>query len=389
MLSFRSTARVLFPVVTLLGSLAAGCEGESDETAVQDENDIIGGVDASSAKLDAIGTLGSKGWSGEVSYFCTATLVGPKVVLTAKHCAAGGPKEEPRIAHEEIFFMVGADSEKPKQIVKAREVLLSPIEEGGMVKYGSDVAVYLLEKEVEGVTPMPYLKGHLAADQVGKTLTAVGFGIRDRDRTSGQRMAGAVTLQAVEGQPVHAVFPTKEAFIDHMTKHEGASWVESSKARLDEFYDFTLLPGHEAYLGMGENDAQPCSGDSGGPLIQKIDGKMTVVAVVSGSFKGRTYPCSTVGEAYATLGDKVQPMLASATGPCEGVPVEGRCEMGSIAVRCVADTEGPQKITKLDCADLDQTCALVDGKVACVDAAPTDPEPSDPEPSDPEPQPEP
>lgn len=357
-------ALALAPLTALL--LAGGCEVDDVE---EQESDIIGGVDASSAKLDAIGALGHKGWSGEVEYFCTATLIGPKVVLTAKHCATDGPGEEPRLASEDVYFMVGADSHNPKQVVKAVDVLLSPLDEGGMVEFGSDVAIYILEKPVDGVTPMPWLAAHLGADQVGKKLTAVGYGVQDRERTSGTRKAGTVTLQAVEGQPMHVLFPKKEDFLAHMTKHEGAEWVDSAKERLDKFYDFALLPGHEAYLGLGENDAQPCSGDSGGPLVQKIDGKLTVVAVVSGSFKGRTYPCSTVGEAYATLGEKVQPMIDSATGPCEGVPVAGRCELGGVAVRCVDTSEGPQKITKTDCAELDQTCGMVDGRAACVDAA--------------------
>ncbi len=362
-------------LVAVLGlGLAVGCD--VDETgAVTEESDIIGGVDASSAKLDAIGTLGTHGWSGEYEFFCTATLIGPKAVLTAKHCATSGPGEEPKIARESVFFAVGADSHKPKQVIKAVDVILSPIDEGGMVKFGSDVAVYILEKEVEGVTPMPYLGQHIDASQVGQILTAVGYGVQDRERTSGTRKAGAVTLQAVDGQPIKKLFPTKEEFLAHMTKHEGESWMKSATERLDTFYELTLLPGHEAYLGMGKDDAQPCSGDSGGPLVQKIDGKLTVVAVVSGSFKGRSYPCSTVGEAYATLGEKVQPMLKSAAGPCEGVPVEGRCELETIAVRCVSEDEGPQKITKLDCAGLDQVCGMVDGEAACIDEAEPAPEP--------------
>ena len=138
--------------------------------------------------------------------------------------------------------------------------------------------------------------------------------------------------------------------------------------RMDKFYDLTLLAGYEAYLGLGDGDAQPCSGDSGGPLVANIDGRLTVVAVVSGSFKGGTYPCSTVGEAYATLGEKMQPVLESATGPCEGVPVEGRCVEAKTAVRCVGSNEGPQKLTKTDCSALGQACGIVDGKAACIDA---------------------
>lgn len=339
-----------------------------DDVTTGDEADIIGGVDAKSAKLDAIGTLGTKDFEGTYDYFCTATLIGPKMVLTAKHCATSGPGETPRLAEEKIFFAVGADVHQPKQVIEAVDVLTSPINEGGMVEYGSDVAIYILEKPVEGVTPMPWLDHHLTKEQVGSKFTAVGFGIQDRDRTSGTRKAGTLTLQAVDGQPMHTLFATEEDLVKHMAQHETQDWLDRNKDRLAKFYDFTLLEGHEAYLGMGDGDAQPCSGDSGGPLVANLDGKLTVVAVVSGSFKGATYPCSTVGEAYATLGDKVQPMIESATGPCEGVPVEGRCEHFTTAVRCVGTNEGPQKITRTDCGGLGQACEMVDGKAACVDA---------------------
>jgi secreted trypsin-like serine protease len=340
------------------------CVAETDSEAAG--SDIIGGVEASSAKLDAIGSLGTKNSGGEFEFFCTATLIGPKAVLTAKHCATADPTEEPRLAYEKVFFAVGADSKAPKQVVEAVDVLLAPLGEGGFVKFGSDVAVYILAEPMADVEPMPYLDAHLKVEEVGKKFTAVGYGVRDTDRSSGERRAGTLTLQAVEGQPIHVLFPTKEALIAHMAQYETPEWIESNQDRLTEFYDFTLLPGHEAYAGMGPYDAQPCTGDSGGPLVANLDGKLTVVAVVSGSFKGRTYPCSTAGEAYATLGESAQPMIKSAVGPCEGVPVAGRCK-GAVAERCVAEYEGPQKITRTDCALLNQTCSMVEERVACVD----------------------
>lgn len=368
---FMRTTWLKSAAVTLLtasaalaaGSASTGCNVE----APQNDSDIIGGVDAKSAKLDAIGTLGTKDYDGKFSMFCTGTLIAPKVVLTAKHCTAPGPGQTPMIANEEIFFAVGSDSSAPKQIIKAKSVFASPVDDGGMVKFGNDVAVYLLEAPVEGVEPLPYASAHLSADLVGKTFTAVGYGVQDRNRTIGTRKAGTLTLQAVDGQPIHKLFPTKEEYLSFFTKQEGESWVKYNQTRLDEFYDFKLLDGREAYLGMGKNDAQPCSGDSGGPLVQKVDGKLQVVAVVSGSFKGATYPCSTVGEAYGTFGPEAQKMIASVTGPCEGEPVEGRCD-GDTVVRCVGDNEGAQKITRTDCAGLLQTCGVVDTKAVCVDA---------------------
>lgn len=353
----------LLPCLVVAFAPTLGC---SPDTA-SDASDIIGGVDAASARLDAIGSVGTKDYEGRYDYFCTATLIAPKAVLTAKHCALEGPGGAPRLASEKIFFAVGADTGAPKQVIEATDVLVSPVEEGGMVDYGSDVAVYVLAEPVKDVAPMPWAKAHLAADELGKRFSAVGYGIHDRERNSGVRKAGSVTLQAVEGQPIRRLFPTKDALLAHLAKTESADWLAANQQRIDTFYDLTLLPGYEAYLGLGDGDAQPCSGDSGGPLVANVDGTLTVVSVVSGSFKGAAYPCSTVGEVYATLGEKVQPMLDAATGPCEGVPVEGRCEAFTTAVRCVGVNEGPQKITKTDCGALGQSCAMIDGKAACVD----------------------
>jgi hypothetical protein len=221
-----------------------------------------------------------------------------------------------------------------------------------------------------------YLGTHLPATAVGTTFTAVGFGVQDDEYTMGSRQAGVLTLQAVAGQPIHAIFPTEDELLAYLEQYETSAWFDTNRDRIDEFYDFELLAGHEAYAGMGPDDAQPCSGDSGGPLVADIGGQLTVVGVVSGSFKTNPYSCSRLGEAYATFGETVQPLLAAAVGPdvspvsyptaepCDGLDEAGRCD-GSVLERCVSE-EGSEEVVRTDCAAQNQICAIVDGGATCV-----------------------
>ncbi len=370
---------LILAAVTVVGlSLATACSSSTDTASSSDSN-IVGGVDATGAKLNAIGSIGNKGADGSFSYFCTATLIAPDMVLTAKHCATEGPPENHRyIDDDDVYFAVGPDSTKPLQLVKAKTVVLSPINEGGFVQYGSDVSIYILEKPITDVKPLRVIKGSLGPAEVGTIYTAVGFGVRDRERNSGQRRAGAVTLRAASGQPMHAMFENKDAFYSYIRGMEGDDYIAANQEALDKFWDLTLMDSYEAYVGLGKDDAQPCSGDSGGPLIHKgADGELEVVATVSGSFKGWKYPCSLLGESYATFGPKVQDLLRD-TAACKGVPIEGSCD-GTVAVRCVSDAEGPQKVTRTDCGLIDQTCKVdaTTNKAGCADPDPTPPPPND------------
>jgi secreted trypsin-like serine protease len=360
---------LLLSSVALLGvSFAAACTQSSDATS-QSSSDIVGGIEATGAKLNAIGAVGNKSGENGFDYFCTATLIAPDLVLTAKHCATEGPPENHKyMDDQDVYFAVGPDSTKPIEMVKAKNVILSPINEGGFVGYGSDVSIYVLERQITDVKPLRFAKGALTAAEVGTILTAVGYGVRDRERNSGQRRAGAVTLRAASGQPMHAMFESKDAFYSYLRDKEGDEYISANQSALEKFWDLTLMDSYEAYVGLGKDDSQPCSGDSGGPLVKKgADGELEVVAVVSGSFKGWKYPCSLVGETYATFGPKVQDLLRD-TIACKGVPIDGSCD-GTFAVRCVSDAEGPQKVTRTDCGLINQVCKVdqATNKAGCVD----------------------
>lgn len=394
--------RSLGALVAVAGSLFACAVSDRADDAASQSDEIVGGVAAKSSRLDAVGSLGRVKDDGSFDYFCTATLVAPRLVLTAKHCASR--KGQPAYTESEaIHFAIGEDSKAPKRKVKVARTWMAGLNEGGYIARGSDVAIMALEEAIDDIAPLPIASDHVDASVVGSRLSAVGFGVRDVARTSGQRRAGTLTVRATSGPLVQSAFASVEELLAFVRTEGGAAYApERDEARVRELWDKSILESHELFAGVAPGDAQPCSGDSGGPLIARVDGGLAVFAVVSGSFKltsSHVNPCSVVGEVYATFPADVQAMFDEAAaaiavpGPkrvpakdvlagadvalpavpdggdrCGDVPVEGRCEKG-VVLRCIAASEGPPRVTRTDCTLLLEGCGLVDGADASVPQA--------------------
>lgn len=385
---------------------APGCGGSEEPEAAARGDEIVGGVAARSSRLDAIGALGRKQADGSFKYFCTATLIAPRLVLTAKHCAAKSG-QAPHSERETIHFGIGDDSKAPKRTVKIARTWMAPLDEGGYIKRGSDVAVMALDEPIDDIAPLPIVGDHVDASFVDGRVSAVGYGVRDVARSSGLRRAGTLTIRSTEGPLVQGLFPTVEEMIAFVSTEGGAAYDPvKDEPRVRELWEKSILERHELFAGVAPGDAQPCSGDSGGPLVGRVEGGLAVFAVVSGSFKLTNRdknPCSVLGEVYATFPADVQAMIDEASAAvegdrpsrivatellpgspapvpeqkdgdrCAGVSVAGVCDRGA-AIRCLAEVEGPPHVTRTDCTLLGQTCGVVgegDEKIAeCVDGSP-------------------
>ena len=150
--------------LTALGLSLAGaaCSAESEDTA-RVADGTSGAFPATSAKLDAIGTIRID--TGARTRTCTGTLIAPNVVLTAEHCLIGA-------APEKLKFVVGAASAAPKRLVGVSAVAFENTVEGGVYQRGSDIAVLQLVEPITGVRPLSYAPFDAA---LGKSFVAVGL----------------------------------------------------------------------------------------------------------------------------------------------------------------------------------------------------------------------
>jgi V8-like Glu-specific endopeptidase len=239
----RAQSRASLACSLLSLALGAGCaaDGALDDTDIQEtESGIIRGK-ASTAKQDAVVYMEF----GD-DHSCTGTLVAPNLVLTARHCVtqsqgsarcnAEGEAERGGALFfdwtaSEIAVYAGRDRTKGLKRVANGETI---IHDGARNLCNHDIAFILLDSPVEGITPAALRLGR--ATKPGESVTAVGWGVTDKQTSARVRMQRA-------GLSVEAVGPA-----EHLAKNE---------------------------LRLGES---VCSGDSGGPLLSA---KGAVVGVVS------------------------------------------------------------------------------------------------------------
>jgi V8-like Glu-specific endopeptidase len=257
-------ARILrtpsYIVLTTLLSLVMGCAGEADQAddvharveATGSAPTIFGG-DQDDDDQALPGVVALRVGAGGKYELCSAAVLAPNLILTARHCVTknlttsvscdeeGRSANGPHVAGDQepgnIAVYLGASptfTQKPAALAKA---VLAP---QGKYLCDADIALVVLDRPLQNVQPLPVRLGTPA--RAGETIRSVGYGQNDLEIPIGTRFRKTGVSVLAQGKAVSA-----------------------SK---------TPLGAHEFEVGRSI-----CQGDSGGPAI--AEGSGAIIGVVS------------------------------------------------------------------------------------------------------------
>jgi hypothetical protein len=374
--------------------LLADCTQESVDKPANvggTKQNIIAGFAASDSALDAIGSVSMLEVYGESKLFqqvCTGTLIDDDTVLTAKHCVDALNSDAGYSGYTAVFTL-GPDASAPARYVEVIALERGPGVGGGFNDLGHDVGVLHLAEPIKDVKPIPY--ADIDPNTLGWGYTAIGYGEQDNSEKYGTRRLGELSLRALTGSAYGALFGSFEAFyewyageplppecvadgtdagvVDAGAAGTGGSggdsgvdpYLCSSVSSLREIYDSALLETeHELVAGGVSGNAQPCYGDSGGPLLRKDSkGQLVTYGVVSGGLGSPELVCDH-GAVYEAFDSEALAFLDAAKSwvdPCQGIAADGQCD-GTVAVRCSTLLEGKRRKLSYDCARVNLECKI-------------------------------
>lgn len=302
--------------------LVAGCSSSADPSATEAAPaELIGGAPAG-RELAAVGQIVFKDAGGGPGRdVCSATLIAPSLVLTARHCIRDLVLNNARVwaFGYEPTDMTDA-THAGRKLVGIREgfalgqaALCS--EREGISWCGQDVALLALDEPIPAseVTPLALRDTPLGPEDEGKQLAVAGWGHGSATR----RRVGPIRLLATSGKPLQKKFASVTDWHRHLGPYfallesQRATYpaYAARKAEILAYYDTLELSAGamEVFSDFGGDDARTCYGDSGGPLLERIDGAYRIVGVTSAGLPMiRSGDACAYGGSFITIGPELR-----------------------------------------------------------------------------------
>lgn len=268
---------------TIGGLLAlAGCAAETDDDIGTTDDAIVGGKLERGSTYAAVVALADPN-----GIFCSGVVIAPKVVASAEHCVKD-------LSPSAFEVRRGFDALRPDQRIDVKSIERVTAEgTGGVAGFGADVAFLVLTKAVTNVMPLPMLERSLDAGDLDVSVRLVGYG-----QTS-KKLADVYTRRYRKSAP--GVITLVNGLPHANARVPGTVSPTTGKS---------LMPGYEAQV----EDAQAgfsCVGDSGGPYLATVDGKLVVMALQSAQSVS-AQKCTDKFAIVASFGPEVQAAKARA-----------------------------------------------------------------------------
>lgn len=302
--------RLLGAFLTL--GMVSGCSlqdgGDAGDLASRGQSIVFGSVTSDPA-LDAVGGIVFKLARFKINDFsCTATLIAPKVALTARHCVDSedsGWHFFPLPSFNN-FVVFGDNVTKPQQKVKIKGFVTPPPgpAPGLLNDGGRDVAVVFLDEAPTGITPASV--GLFEESMLGTQFRIAGFGYSE-STGSGVKREGLATARALEGDWYPLLFDNEYAAFDAWYWSD-AALATPSEAEEAEWWasgTYMLEPGYELLAGGLPGEAVSCWGDSGGPFFLGNTAADLTVYGVSFAGEGSYATNCALGGGYLVLNEEM------------------------------------------------------------------------------------
>jgi len=295
--------------------------GQAADSAPEDGTDeagtaqqaILDGTAATHPKFGAVGALVfALPEYGVLDVFCSATLVAPDAIVTARHCTPNidlAPELGLMAA-----FAIGPDAFAPTELLFITDYVAAPAapgkEKGLLQDGGRDVAVAHLESAATTVVPAKL--GLFDNHMLGDKFQLAGYGVSDAFGVYGQRFAGPGTARAIKGHWYELLFRGNyRAYLDWYFTDAPSALPSQAEAK-EWWKSYRLESNYELLAGGLRGEAVACYGDSGGPLLRGTKASNMTVYGVSFAVEGSISSVCDLGGGYLVFNRKMLNFVRSA-----------------------------------------------------------------------------